>query len=60
MLAVATACGAERTETAADGGTGNVLDPSVLTGEATTIAGDTVDLAAFADQDLVVWFWAPW
>lgn len=55
MVAVTTACGTER-----DDSTAAVLDASILTGDATTVSGDTVDLAAFADQDLVVWFWAPW
>lgn len=27
---------------------------------APTIAGDTIDLADYAGEDLVVWFWAPW
>ena len=39
---------------------GPVLDPSVLSGEVTTISGETFDLGSLAGQDLVVWFWAPW
>lgn len=62
MAALASACGgSDREETATEAASaGPVLDASVLTGEATTISGETVDLASFADQDLVVWFWAPW
>jgi hypothetical protein len=38
----------------------NRLDASVLAGTATTVGGESFDLAALADSDLVVWFWAPW
>jgi len=31
-----------------------------LTGTAQTIDGQTIDLAAYQNSDLVVWFWAPW
>ncbi len=61
LAALASACGgSDQDDTTAAASAGPVLDASVLTGEATTISGETVDLAAFADQDLVVWFWAPW
>ena len=40
--------------------TGPVLDASVLSGQATTIGGETFDLGSLAGTDLVVWFWAPW
>ncbi len=36
------------------------LDASVLSGTATTVSGESFDLAALGDKDLVVWFWAPW
>jgi hypothetical protein len=36
------------------------IDPAAFTGSASTVTGDEVELAAFADRDLVVWFWAPW
>jgi len=36
------------------------LDPAALTATATSVDGDQVDLAGYADRDLVVWFWAPW
>ena len=36
------------------------LDRDAFSGEAEAVAGGTVDLSAFADQDLVVWFWSPW
>lgn len=39
---------------------GQRLDPSVLSGEFTTISGETIELGSLADKDLVVWFWAPW
>jgi hypothetical protein len=32
----------------------------MFTGTATTLDGEEVDLADFAERDLVVWFWAPW
>ena len=41
-------------------------DPSTValddpfTGTVTAVDGDDIDLAAFDDKDLVVWFWAPW
>ena len=36
------------------------LDPGVFEQTAQTVTGEQVELAAFADRDLVVWFWAPW
>ena len=33
---------------------------SVLTGEFTTLGGETLDLASLQGQDVVLWFWAPW
>lgn len=39
---------------------GPVLDASVFSGEATTVEGASFDLGPLANQDLVVWFWAPW
>jgi len=41
-------------------GDGQKLDPSVLSGTATTADGQSFDLGTLADKDLVVWFWAPW
>ena len=41
-------------------------DPSTVAlddpfnGTAMTVDGAQVDLGTFADEDLVVWFWAPW
>ncbi|MEM7273091.1 MAG: hypothetical protein AAF547_08440 [Actinomycetota bacterium] len=31
-----------------------------LVGEFATIDGGTVNLAELQDQDVVLWFWAPW
>jgi len=59
LALLASACGAADTELAAPGD-GARLDPSVLTGEATTWTGETFDLSTVAGKDLVVWFWAPW
>jgi hypothetical protein len=36
------------------------LDEDPLRGVVPTVDGGTVDLATFAGEDLVVWFWAPW
>ena len=58
LALAAAACGSADSELAAADGT--TLDPSVLTGEATTHTGETFDLSTVADKDLVVWFWAPW
>ncbi len=46
-------------EAAASAG-GPVLDASVFSGEAMTVDGASFDLGPLANQDLVVWFWAPW
>ena len=37
------------------------LATDAFDGEAPRVDGSgTVELSAFADQDLVVWFWSPW
>jgi hypothetical protein len=36
------------------------LGGDAFAGEPDAIVGGTVELSAFADQDLVVWFWSPW
>jgi hypothetical protein len=46
--------GREGTETEA------TVNDDAFDGVATTVDGDEVALADFADRDLVVWFWAPW
>ena len=56
VLALA-ACGGSSAPEARPGGD---VDPAAFTGSASTVTGDDVDLAAYADRDLVVWFWAPW
>ena len=63
----ATACGGSDADDQAAGSAdseatadGPVLDASVFSGEATTVDGARFDLGELADQDLVVWFWAPW
>lgn len=38
----------------------DVLAASTFEGEATTIEGQSFDLSTLADNNLVVWFWAPW
>jgi hypothetical protein len=56
VLAVLGGCGGgggARTEAVA-------LDEDPLSGVVPTVDGGTVDLATFAGEDLVVWFWAPW
>jgi hypothetical protein len=62
VAALVSACGGSdaEVEVAASDGGGATLDPSVLAGEAATVSGDVFDLGTLADQDLVVWFWAPW
>ncbi len=67
---LAAACGGsdDATEASSDGGAetesaasnGPVLDPSLFSGEAQTIGGESFDLGSLADKDLVLWFWAPW
>ncbi len=60
------ACGGSDADDAAGGSdaeaaaSGPVLDASVFSGEATTVDGASFDLGPLANQDLVVWFWAPW
>ncbi|MEL6985254.1 MAG: hypothetical protein AAFO29_22670 [Actinomycetota bacterium] len=63
----AAACGGSDDDTVTESGaasesasTGPVLDAAAFSGEATTIDGAMFDLAPLAEQDLVVWFWAPW
>jgi hypothetical protein len=41
-------------ESVADG-TGSLLDISAPAAD-----GSTVELSAYAGQDLMLWFWAPW
>lgn len=63
LALVAAACGGSDSDVESAGGEGgssDVLDASVLSGQATTVAGDSFDLGTLADKDLVVWFWAPW
>lgn len=61
---VAAACGSAdesltATETVAPAD-GPILAADVLTGQATTIDGESFELGSLAEKDLVVWFWAPW
>ena len=51
------ACGDGGTASEAEGGG---FDPSALDRVVTTVSGDDLDLAGYADRDLVLWFWAPW
>ena len=53
-------CGSGSGETVDAAGPADTLAPSTFEGTATTIDGDSIDLASLAGNDLVVWFWAPW
>ena len=33
---------------------------SLLVDQFTTVSGETIDLANFQGQDVVLWYWAPW
>ena len=44
----------------AGGGTDSVPEADLLSFEAETIGGETVDVSDYAGSDLVIWFWAPW
>lgn len=33
---------------------------SVFAGEFVDLNGDSIDLASYEGQDVVLWFWAPW
>ncbi len=62
MLVLAAGCGAADDDIVIaepDGGR-PTLESTVLSGSAMTIAGESFDLGALTDSDLVVWFWAPW
>ncbi len=52
------ACGGD------DGGGGvgetAVTPADLLSFDAQTVAGDSVDVSEYAGSDLVIWFWAPW
>ena len=37
-----------------------VAQASLLTDTFTTTTGETIDLAEFEGQDVVLWYWAPW
>lgn len=39
---------------------GDFLSGETFVGQATSIDGQSVDLAGLADKDLILWFWAPW
>jgi hypothetical protein len=56
LIGLVAGCGGGDAEPRAAG----PLDEDTFTGEAEAIGGGTVELSAFADQDLVVWFWSPW
>lgn len=49
--------------TAACGGSNTASDGTLenpLVGQYQTTSGEVIDLASFAGQDVVFWFWAPW
>jgi hypothetical protein len=58
------ACGSDDgTAAGGAGSTGTTADTLALStfeGEATTLDGETFDVASLGRQDLVIWFWAPW
>lgn len=61
----ATDAPAETTAPAAEAETNEAADAapvadSPLSGEFTTVSGQTIDLANFQGEDVVLWFWAPW
>lgn len=48
-------------DAAGDGGSsGGEASAELLSFQAETVDGTTVDLGDFAGSDLVIWFWAPW
>jgi len=53
---VAAACGGADTEPAAI----DAVDSEVFSGTIEGVDGSDIDLAAFAETDAIVWFWAPW
>lgn len=52
----ATACGNDASEPVATG----AVDGDTFSGTVPGVDGTDIDLAAFAETDAVVWFWAPW
>ena len=34
--------------------------PSIFDGNFVDLNGESIDLASFEGQDVVLWFWAPW
>jgi len=68
MLLSACGGGGTATETAAPAtpatadavGDAPVAPASQLSGEFSTVSGQTIDLATLQGQDVVLWFWAPW
>ena len=55
----AAACGGAG---AADSQSAAPIEPAVspLNGTFTTLTGGQIDLESLQDQDVVLWFWAPW
>lgn len=53
------ACGGS---SSSEDGTASTTEASadLLSFQADTVDGSTVDLGDFAGSDLVIWFWAPW
>jgi len=35
-------------------------EASLLSGQYAIVGGETIDLAQYEGQDVVMWFWAPW
>ncbi len=49
-----TACGGD------DGNSSAATPADLLSFQAQTVAGDSVDVSDYVGSDLVIWFWAPW
>lgn len=58
---VASACGSADSASTAEATTESVpVASELLAGEFATLDGTSIDLDAFAGEDVVLWFWAPW
>ena len=56
ILSVAAACGGPDAEPVATEAVGG----DVFSGTIEGVDGTDIELAAFAETDAIVWFWAPW
>ena len=58
--APATTAAASTTVALPEDQTGGFQSSTILTGAFTTVDGASFELDSVRNQDLVVWFWAPW